>query len=210
MGLSNREHTTYVNVLDGQISIRAKEGAPGAIKRENKNGKIVWEMRYDQIEGFLVGFSHRTNPYKSVDFLIDLEDGGRRYQLQVPWSSSHTKEFLNCCYSINLKKPVTFRPYKFKPDDQPDKVKSGWTIHQSDMRLPRRYTKDSKEKMPDMVKTKFKGVEQWDDTDQMEFLWGKAYSWASNAGLFNTLPEQPSEPAGESQDYPDDLPPDFS
>lgn len=210
MGLQNRELKTYVNILDGKMSIKVRPGTPGALQRENKKKAIVHELRYDQISGFLTGFNHRTGEF-GVEFLIDLLDDGTAYQIQVPWSSRHTKCFLVSCPNIDLKLPVTIRPYKFEPPDKKGKSISGLNVIQAGQKLPPAW---AKERIPPMVKlldirgrpVLENGIQKWDSSDQMSFLWDSANSWATKAGLFNTLPEEAHQ---EAQPQEDDLPEDF-
>jgi hypothetical protein len=209
MGFGNRIKTTYVNVLDGKISIRVEKGTPGSINRINKKGKEVSELRYDEYTGHLVGFSHRNNPHGGIDFLIDLEDSGNRVQVQVPWDSRYTKTFLNCCHNLNIREPITFRPYKFPSEEDPTRMITGWTMAQGRQKIAPKF---AKEQLPRFKEVVFKGKKVWDDTEHMGFLWDAAYSWALKAGLFNTLPEQ-TEPTGQDHDGSgnpiDDLPPEF-
>lgn len=212
MGLESRQLKTYVNVLDGKMSIKVRPGTPGAVSRENKKKVIVHEMRYDQISGYLTGFNHRQGGF-GTELLIELEDNGTNYQVQVPWSSRHTKCFLVTCPNIDIKKPITIRPYKFEDEKVKGKFISGMTILQDGQKLVPAF---AKERIPPMTKlvdqrgrpVLINGVQPWNDQDQMAFLWDHANSWATKAGLFNTLPEEAHQEA-ETQASEYDLPEDF-
>ena len=206
MGFQQVPKNRYINVLDGKMSIKVQAGTPGAISRINKNGKQVHEMRYDQFTGDLVGFSHRTGEF-GIQFLIDLEDEGNRYQIEIPWDSRHTKEFLKCCPKFNLELPVTFRPYRFEDETKADRFISGWIILQNGIRVPSAYDPAL---LPRFEKMSYKGKEVWDDSKHMNFLWDRGYAWALQAGLFNTVAEGHDKAEVDPSDAMDAIPPEYS
>jgi len=203
MGLTNRSSATYVSIYKGKVTIRVPKGTPDSVTRTNKVQKEVSELQYDQIEGELISFNHRTNAaYNTIELLIDLEDAGRKYQIQVQWSSRYTREFFNVCHNIDITKPVTFRPYRFTPTDQPDKIISGWKLIQGGKNLLPKFARGQ---LPELEKIKYKGQDQWDDTEQMQFLWTEAWNWGSKIGLFNTVAEITDDKLSPEDDIPEDF-----
>ena len=206
MGFQQIPKTIYSNVLDGKMSIRVQAGTPGAITRINKKGAQVHELRYDQLTGDLVGFSHRTGEF-GIEFLIDLEDEGKRYQIQVPWDSRYTKEFLKCCPKFNLNLPLSFRPYRFQDEQKADRFINGWVIYQNGNRVPSAYDPAI---LPRFEEVTFKGKKVWDDSKHMNFLWDRGYAWALKAGLFNTVAEASDRTEVDPSDAMDAIPPEYS
>src|SRR5690606_8150056 len=111
----------------------------------------------------------------------------------VPYSSRYANAFLNCCSNFDIRKPITFRPYSWKPDDRKTPINS-WVFKQDGQKILPKYPKGSPE-LPPLVQKKFGGVLRWDDTDQMDFLWNKAAEWGLRVGLFG-----PPEGAAETAD----------
>ena len=89
----------------------------------------------------------------------------------------------------------------FKPDNR-EKPISGWMFEQDGQRVMPKYPKDSKE-LPPLKKVRFGGVDRWDDTDQMAFLWDKAAEWGLRSGLFGP-PDGATEPTDVGGYGPDD------
>jgi len=165
MALTNsNSNYIYLSVFNGKITRRVAEGTPGAIERENKNGKQVFELTYDNLSGRLLNIEFRDGDYgKEIHFVV--ADGIDKYRLQIPFSSPAAKGFISRFPNCNLKGIIEFRTgfdneksrtFSFLRQD-------GTTIHSA-------YTKDNPGDMPPMKKIKVKGQDVWDDSEQLEFL----------------------------------------
>jgi hypothetical protein len=192
---SDYERRTYWTIYSGRFATRTQANAPGAFKRINKLNKEVWEKYYDQLEGVISHFEAQDSKF-GRQLMIELDGADI---IKVPWSSRYTTGFLSCYPNFDPEVPVTFRPYAFTPEDQPDKIRRGWTMMQQKARIPAAYTK---EELPRLKELTVKGVKVWDDTDLLDFLWdGAIKAWAVNQ-QGAVPPEQQRGAINEDDDEP--------
>jgi len=197
LGFSERKR--YIGIFNGRIAVRVKEHTEGAIRRVNKLQKEVWELHYDIYEGVVTNILKEVEAKFGPRLVIECDHSD---VLQVPWSSRYTKSFLACVPNLELDAPVTFRPYRFTPDDKPDKVINGWTIMQGKSKVPEAYDRTE---LPDLKQVIVKGAPVWDDTELLDFLWREAMKvWSAKihgtsvpAALSETL-----EAATDADDVP--------
>lgn len=170
MGLNQGSDDIFLNIHEGEIVKRAKEGEEGAVMRINSKQRQLWEHRYKSVTGKIVGISVRDYNIEGLparDWNIVINDGTDNYKLQMPYSSGYANGFLMVCKNIDFSKPVEMCP-NFKIVD--GKKKSTLFVNQNGASLKWSFTKENPNGLPQMVKVKFKGKEQWDDADRMEFL----------------------------------------
>lgn len=198
MGFEQRSNLTYITIFGAKLAIRAQPDAPGAIKRTNKQNKVVWEYHYDRYSGFLVSFSTRDGRFgKELTIYVRDDQSDAMAEIQVPYSSRYAQQFLATCPNFNIHAPIKFAPYKFQPEDRATPL-SGWSFHQGGKKLEPAFKLDQ---MPPLREVMFKGQKQYDDTDRMNFLWNRALLWASSVELFHS-----SEPAhGGAEPSPEDF-----
>jgi hypothetical protein len=72
--------------------------------------------------------------------------------------------------NIDLSKEIRFMPWAMKDKNDPTKTITGITMYQDGEKLAPYYTKEDPKGLPQMVKIKVKGKEQWDDSDMMSYL----------------------------------------
>lgn len=157
----------YLQFFGGKVVRRVKEDFPGAVSRTNKQEVVVWEKRYDSIEGYLTDINIKEHEEYGKQFELTLTDEDDTYMLTIPYLSSHAKGFLMSIENCNLKTPIEFCPYMFNEDGKDKHVLS---LKQKGKKVERKYTKDNPQGLPQMVQKTFRGKVQWDDTEQMEFL----------------------------------------
>lgn len=201
MGFNNRAPKKFVSITNGKLTYKVPPGTKGAVERVNKENKVVHEIVHNEFSGYLIGFNHRQprNPKFPLEFIIELQDDGPSKELVTivtQYSSRYTAHFLNCCPNIDIKKPVCFRTYQFKPQDR-EKPINGWLILQGDQKIMPVYPKDSPE-LPPLKKVMVRGAAVYDDTERMLFLWDKAAEWGLSVGLFGGS----SEPDADNDGIP--------
>ena len=165
MALENSQGTViYLSINAGKITRRVKEGTPGAVERKTKTDKIVHELVYDKLTGTLSNIEFRDSDYgREIHFVV--KDGDETYRLQLQFSAGVAKSFIMRLLNADLTKVMEFHTGL---DKEKDKTFSYITQDGGTVKSP--YTKDNPGDMPPMVKIKVKGQEQWDDSDQLEFL----------------------------------------
>lgn len=168
MGLGQSSNRTYLSVADGKIIQRVKEGTPNATQRTTKNGKVVYELKFSNVSGFLSGISIKENEF-GKDWIFELEDEGQVYALQMMYNSRYATTLLNalCNPDVDFNLPITITPWSKEVDG---KQKTSTYLKQGEEDVKWYFTKDNPNGMPPLEKVVFKGKEQWDDFKIMEFL----------------------------------------
>ena len=166
MALGNSNSAIYLSVSDGKIVRRFKEPTAQSKPRTNKLGNTVHEETYDYVEGMITGISVRDSDYGKF-WCVNIQDGADAYILQFQYSGGNANSFLKSIPNADLRKPIRIRP---AVEIDGDKKRSKLFLVQDDKALRWFWTKDNPGQMPNLKKIKIKGVEQWDDSDMMEYL----------------------------------------
>lgn len=127
MGFGNENQSarkTYVNIVGGKLSVRAKEGDEGAVSRKNKNEVTVWEKHYPNLTGTLVNVDCVLNEaLKANEYVLTIDDIGTLYRLSIPCDSNYGDSFIVKLPNLKLNQIYTFTPYDF--EDKERKKKNG-------------------------------------------------------------------------------------
>ena len=166
MALGNSNSAIYLSVSDGKIVRRFKEPTAQSKARINKMGNTVHEESYDYVEGMITGITVRDSDYGKF-WCVNIQDGADSYILQFQYSGGNANSFLKSIPNADLRKPIRIRP---AVEIDGDKKRSKLFLVQDDKALRWFWTKDNPGQMPNLKKIKIKGVEQWDDSDMMEYL----------------------------------------
>lgn len=166
MALGNSNSAIYLSVSDGKIVRRFKEPTAQSKARTNKMGNTVHEETYDYVEGMITNISVRDSDYGKF-WCVNIQDGSDAYILQFQYSGGNANSFLKSIPNADLRKPIRIRP---AVEIDGDKKRSKLFLVQDDKALRWFWTKENPGGMPNLKKIKIKGVEQWDDSDMMEFL----------------------------------------
>lgn len=167
MGLDNRTDGKFITIYGGKFSQRVDEGTEGAVKRVNKQGKVVFEKYYDSFTGKLVSIKVQDGTYgKTWNF--GFKDGEDLYTLQLSYSNSFATAFLKMLPNLDLTKVMKLSPSVKEVDG---KNKSSLFINQDGVAIKHAYTKDNPNGMPDMEQLVVKGEKVWDDTKRLAFLY---------------------------------------
>ena len=166
MALGNSNSAIYLSVSDGKIVRRFKEPTAQSKPRTNKMGNTVHEETYDYVEGMITGITVRDSDYGKF-WCVNIQDGADAYILQFQYSGGNANSFLKSIPNADLRKPIRIRP---AVEIDGDKKRSKLFLVQDDKALRWFWTKENPGKMPSLKKVKNKGVEQWDDSDMMEYL----------------------------------------
>jgi len=171
MALSNLGgvNTTYLSVADGNLVRQHKQANAQTTERITKTGKLVFEERFKDLTAKLDGISTRENDY-GKQWQLRFQDGGDYYVISLPYSSRYASSFLKVLPNLDLTKEVRFMPWAMKDKLDATKTITGITLYQDGEKLAPYYTKDDPKGLPQMVKIKVKGKEQWDDSDMMSYL----------------------------------------
>ena len=156
----------YLAVADGKIVRRTKEPTATSKERITKTGKVVHEEHYDYVMGLIVDIATRENEFGKF-WNVVLLDGDEKYTLQFQYSGGNASSFLRALPNVDLSKPVKMIP---RVQIDKDKKRSSIVMVQGENAIRWKWTKDNPGDMPTLRKVKVKGIEQWDDSDMMEYL----------------------------------------
>lgn len=171
MALSNLGgvNTTYLSVADGNLVRQHKQANERTSERLTKTGKLVFEERFKDLTAKLDGIDTRENDY-GKQWQLKFQDQGDFYIVSLPYSSRYASSFLKALPNLDLSKEVRFMPWAMKDKNDATKTITGITLYQDSEKIAPYYTKEDPKGLPQMVKIKVKGKEQWDDSDMMSFL----------------------------------------
>jgi hypothetical protein len=132
---TEKQRATYVSIVGGKLSVRAKEGDEGAVSRVNKNNETVWEKLYPSIEGMLQNLECYKNEKSGWQYIITLDDVGEIYKITIPCESKYGDNL--ACKIGNLKKGEIYniRPYDF--EDREQKNSAGKPLRQTGLSISR-------------------------------------------------------------------------
>lgn len=200
----------FAHISDGAITVPSSEGeAVGEIEaesRENKNGRIVWELHFPSFTGHLVAAEIKEHAeygdklvLKMIDKTASKKDPYREIFIEMQLSSSYAKNFFMRMDNLDLTGPIGIRPYCMDHDTKPGKFRKGLTLYAGEIAKENKIEEAiDRDDVPEMEKKKVKGKMVWDDSEQIEYLREKFEEWRVDA-----FPEDDSDGA-DTDDEPDE------
>lgn len=178
-GLSKKQsNLTFITVREGEFILRVKEPGKDVEEREVTKGKnkgnIVYEKRFDSVEGRILGITRRDSEvsfqeslYSTLDILIKHESGNE-FQITVPYSSGYTKSFMTRVEDVDFSKDVDLLSYWIEGDD--GKMRGYFGIKQDDKKIDPLYSRgDGILPGVEPIKNKKGEILAYDDDDLLEF-----------------------------------------
>lgn len=210
MGLEQRSGSggTYLNVMAGKLVQTVGPDTSGAVKRENKNKKIVYEIHHDTLSGIITDVKIEDSNF-GKRFNMTVNDNGQNFYVQIQLQSAYGRSFLMKMKEMNFDENIKIAPYNFEDKDKAGKMVSGITFTQGGDKLPNTWNRESEE-LPDMKQVVVSGKDTWDDTDRMKFLAGEFTKLKFGAAVVTNTPA--AQPVDETKDelkdamQEDDLP----
>lgn len=187
MGFGNRQRSNllYVTVSDGHLVVKCNEGDEGAVSRENRMNKIVWERHEDSFEGHItsVKIKESTNEYADqLQIIVKDKKSGVAICITTPYDSSYATKFYAIMKSLDLNAPVEIVPYKVAKKEAPGKFNIGWNFYQGGEKLTTTFDREEvpqwekiEKKIPGSKKTKT----EWDRSAEIEFYLEHFGKWVA-------------------------------
>ena len=164
--LGKKDSIIYLAVADGKIVRRVKEPTANSRQRTTKEGKTVHEELYDYATGLITDITTRENDYGKF-WNVVMTDGSSTYVLQFKYSGGNATSFLKSIPNADVTKTITIMP---KMQTVGDKKRASLVLIQDNQAIRWKWTKDNPGDVPQLRKIKVKGIEQWDDSDMMDYL----------------------------------------
>lgn len=135
MGLSNSnsERKTFVNILNGKLTVKCDKDAINAVSRKNKKEQEVWEQYHDKLSGFIEDMKIVATDFGKV-LEINLRDAADLYTLNIPVESKYFDSFCAKIGNANLANEITIAPFSFQPKDKEHK-QIGISLYQNGVKL---------------------------------------------------------------------------
>lgn len=212
MGFSNnKSNVTYIRVANGKLIVKAKDNAPGAVKRTigagKHEGEETWEYHHDAYTGHIRKISIKDSENYGAQINILVADDEGLAVITIPMSGRHSTKLVQNLANLNLDEPVQFCPYKFQARDKEsqkliaDKYVQGWVLRQNDEKIEDSFSiKD----LPDLEKVKRKGKMEWDDTNRTEELRNRLQAFIDDT--FNEEEDEDEAPKKQPKPQPKKAP----
>lgn len=126
------QKTDFYNITFGKIARSVPVNTEGAEARENKNGKLVYELFFRSLTGVIKDLEIIEDKEYGDKLHIVIDDIGERSILQIPIESRFFGSFANKLPCIPENSVVTIVPYDFEgKDSTADKPKKivGINVH---------------------------------------------------------------------------------
>lgn len=131
-------------------------------------------------EGWILDYGYKSNADHKDErfrgkptFVIKLHDGERESHLEFRLNSTAFKQFAAAIENVNLRQPVTFRPWSYK-NEKGETMTGGFNLWQGAVQVQPKYTRKEPGPMPlaiDVTDPDTMEVTR-DSRDQMKFLRG--------------------------------------
>ena len=111
MGLSNDVGTgggggNFVSIVNGKWSLSVAEGTEGAVMRENKNGKQVWEIQFTKLDGRIEKVEFKDVSFGTVAEFYIIDGEGERFKASMTIRDQHLMTFCKILPNIDLDKEM--------------------------------------------------------------------------------------------------------
>lgn len=171
MGLGNSQHAIYLNIVDGKIARRYKVAMEGITKtRQTSTGKLVHEQFFDHVSGYITNIGQKEHKEYGIFLEIEIVDGEERFILQTQIDGGYGRAFLKLLPNVDFSLRTTLIP-SMKVEDDKKKVTLFITQKGVSGAVKHFFTFENNKGMPPGNKTRYKGKDVFDYTDQIEFLW---------------------------------------
>lgn len=169
MALTNNQGSIiYVNIKKGQLSVRHKDKSVDT---------------FTDISGTIYDVKYKMDSYNDKEFEIAqvfIKDGNENYCLQMRTDSGYFRSLCNSLKSGNINKPVVIKPFM---DTKDGKNKTTVFIKQDGVTLKHFHTVNNMGDLPSVKKVVFKGKEEYDGTEQLDYFknWLISQNWSSQS-----------------------------
>lgn len=165
-GLATGVSGKFLSIREGKLVERSEQGAEGAVPRKKNDGSTVYEIQHGSITGYLESVKVREHEEFGKFLRIQLRVKGQRFIIEMNLDSGYASSFLATIPSADLEGLIQLSPSYTEKDG---KKQSSMFLQQDAGWLKRYFTKDNPNGLPDLVKTKVKGKDVWDNTARLEF-----------------------------------------
>lgn len=174
MGLTNESQGggNWLKVIAGEIRKEVPQGTAGAVERTKKNGVIVYELKYNALEGVLkkIFVSKAKVEEYGDQWCFVINDGVAEYVLGLGWESSVARGFLGRLPNVNLERPLKILTYNIEDKEEKGKFKQFLGITQDGQKIESYFTKDERHGLPEWEQVQVGNKKVWDSSKEMNFF----------------------------------------
>lgn len=109
MGLSNETGGgagAFISIYNGKWALGVQEGAEGALVRENKNGKKVYEYHYSKLSAKFTTMDFKKVPFGTVAEFPMVDSDGEKFKVSFTIRDQHLMSLCKMLPNINLDEEV--------------------------------------------------------------------------------------------------------
>lgn len=170
---------TYLQIINGALALRCKEGEAGAVERVNKNGDKVFEKIYTGVTGKITLISISDEKY-GKELHVVVKKGGNNFVVQTQASGGYAFGFLSRVPNIDFTREVQIRPFAIE-DKETKKIKNFLVVYQNNEagkseKVAPFFTKDVPNDLPALEQITVKNKLVWDDTERIIFFENMIYA----------------------------------
>lgn len=158
----------FLNTFKGHFTKKANAETSGAVERINKNGKTVFELKFDTLKDVIIQeFERRHSDEYGYSWNIKLAhaESDEVYTLTLPYSGRITMGLFLRLPNMDINRPLTMKLYYFEEED-----KTALVVYQEGDKIEAFWTKDDPQGLPQLVQTEKNGKTEWDSEARMAFL----------------------------------------
>lgn len=158
-----------VKVIGGSFRITVPEGADGSVIRENKEGKVVSELIFSSLSGYITDIKKEDSKY-GLQVKISIK-ADKDYTLSLGYSDGITSNLFKMLPNVNIAEPVEM---SLVTKEEDGKKRTSIFMKQNGENVKWAFTKSNPGEMPPFEQIVVKGAKQWDNTKQIDWLWDNA------------------------------------
>lgn len=146
----------FLNIIGGKFARKVKsedgEKYGKVVQRTNKEGKIVQEVYYDELDISVTKIGIEGSNFGD-NLVLYGEDGDENYVVQIPVESRYFNSFCDKIHNIDFNRKLTLKPYSFQSDKElnkngePKQI-TGINVFNGGQKVEKYYTKDSPHDKP--------------------------------------------------------------
>ena len=155
-----------IKIVQGSFRLEVPAGTENAVERINKLGATVNELAFNSLNGKITRFDIEDTKFGKQIKLCIQDD--KDYYLSLGYADSLTVSIYKMLPNVDPSKGISLELSRKMGDD--GKERTSIFIKQNGENVKWAYTKVNKNGLPDMVKIRVNGKEEWDKTAQLDFL----------------------------------------
>lgn len=177
MSVGNQETVIFLSLRKGKLCRIVPEGTPKSYPRTKNDQSIVYELRYNYIEGHITDIVTKKTPYVEDGketiirswVLTVIDESWAVFKVEINYNSSYAKQFLNRIPNIDFTEQVRLLVGESPKENDPTKMQGWLSVSQNRQKVLAAYTKEEPGRLPQLDITEQDGKTIYNDEKQMAY-----------------------------------------